>query len=41
VPKKSMKSGVTLDIRSILNAPDRMEADRLLGSNFKFGLSLS
>ena len=31
VPKKSMKSAVALDIRSILNAPDRMEADRLLG----------
>ena len=26
-----MKSAVALDIRSILNAPDRMEADRLLG----------
>lgn len=30
VPKKSMKSQVAEDLRSVFNAPDRTEADRLL-----------
>ena len=30
VPRKSMKAGVALDIRSIFNAPDRTAADALL-----------
>ena len=30
VPKTEMRAGVASDIRSIFNAPDRLEADRLL-----------
>jgi transposase-like protein len=31
VPKVSMRSEVTQDLRGVFNAPDRSEADRLLG----------
>lgn len=35
VPKQSMKTEVASSIRSIFNAPDRVEADRLLGLAMK------
>ena len=35
VPKISMRTEVTVDLRNVFNAPDRREADRLLGQLVK------
>jgi transposase-like protein len=35
VPKVSMRTEVSVDLRNVFNAPDRAEADRLLGQLVK------